>query len=158
MKKSVSILIIAVAFASCKPKQAVVSEEVVLAGEAKSAKEVIAGHNAIPKDFKTLYIKGDASYKDSKQSQNVSVEIRIKKDETILVSVRVLGITMAKALITPKSVSYYEKINGQYFEGNYAVLSRWLGTELDFKKVQNMLLGEALDDLFVKKGRGRIAG
>ena len=147
MKKSVSILIIAVAFASCKPKQAVVSEEVVLAGEAKSAKEVIAGHNAIPKDFKTLYIKGDASYKDSKQSQNVSVEIRIKKDETILVSVRVLGITMAKALITPKSVSYYEKINGQYFEGNYAVLSRWLGTELDFKKVQNMLLGEALDDL-----------
>jgi len=147
MKKSISILIIAVAFASCKPKQAVVSEQAVTVGEAKSAKEVIAGHKAVPKDFKTLYIKGDASYKDSKQSQNVSVEIRIKKDETILVSVRVLGITMAKALITPKSVSYYEKINGQYFEGNYAVLSRWLGTELDYKKVQNMLLGEALDDL-----------
>jgi hypothetical protein len=147
MKKSISILIIALAFASCKPKQAVVSEQVVVAGEAKSAKEVVAGHNAIPKDFKTLYIKGDASYKDSKQSQNVSLEIRMKKDETILVSVRVLGITMAKALITPKRVTYYEKINGQYFEGNYAVLSRWLGTELDFNKVQNMLLGEALDDL-----------
>ncbi|WP_294821367.1 DUF4292 domain-containing protein [uncultured Flavobacterium sp.] len=147
MKRTVSIVIIALAFASCKPKQAVVSEQAVTGAGAKSAREVIAGHIAVPKEFETLYIKGDANYKDSKQSQSVSLEIRMKKDETILVSVRVLGITMAKALITPKRVSYYEKINGTYFDGNYAVLSRWLGTELDFARVQNMLLGEALDNL-----------
>ncbi len=147
MKKIIIIAAVLLSLMSCRTKQAVVSEQAVTLGEAKSAKEVIAGHNAIPKEFKTLYIRGDANYKDSKQSQSVSLEIKIKKDETILVSVRVLGITMAKALITPKRVSYYEKINGTYFDGNYAVLSRWLGTELDFNKVQNMLLGEALDDL-----------
>jgi hypothetical protein len=27
------------------------------------------------------------------------------------------------------------------------MLSRWLGTDLDFKKVQNMLTGQAIDDL-----------
>ncbi|MEL1245986.1 DUF4292 domain-containing protein [Flavobacterium sp. DGU11] len=147
MRKSIAILIIALAFASCKTKQVVVPEQAVTAESAKSVKEVIDGHNRIPKDFQTLYIKANASYKDSKQSQNVTAEIRIKKGEMILVSVRFLGITMAKALITPKKVSYYEKINNTYFEGNYAMLSRWLGTELDYNKVENMLLGEALDNL-----------
>jgi len=69
------------------------------------------------------------------------------KDEKILVSVRFLGITMAKALVTPTQVQYYEKLNGNYFEGDYSTLSKWLGTDLDFAKVQNLLTGEALDDL-----------
>jgi hypothetical protein len=54
---------------------------------------------------------------------------------------------MAKALITPTEVKYYEKLGGKYFEGNYAALSQWLGTDLDYNKVQNMLLGYAFDDL-----------
>jgi hypothetical protein len=65
----------------------------------------------------------------------------------ILVSIRFLGITMAKALITPTEVKYYEKINGKFFEGSYDTLSQWLGTTLDFQKLQNMLTGLALDDL-----------
>ena len=65
----------------------------------------------------------------------------------ILISIRFLGITMAKALITPTEVKYYEKINGNYFEGDYSLLSRWLGTDLDFNKVQHLLIGQALDDL-----------
>ena len=72
---------------------------------------------------------------------------KIKKDEIILISIRFIGITMAKALITPTKVQYYEKINNSFFEGDYSTLSRWLGSDLDFNKVQNMLLGEALDDL-----------
>ena len=54
---------------------------------------------------------------------------------------------MAKALITPKEVKYYEKSGNKYFEGDYTTLSKWLGTDLDFQKVQNMLIGQAFDDL-----------
>jgi hypothetical protein len=43
-------------------------------------------------------------------------------------------------------VSYYEKIKGTYFEGDFSALSQWLGTDLDYNKIQNML-GEPLDDL-----------
>lgn len=148
MKKILIVLFAAGAlFPSCKSKQSATTVAEGTADEDKGSKEVIAGHYKNPHNFSTLLIKADAAYKDRKQSQNVSAEIRIKKDETILVSVRFLGITMAKALITPQEVTYYEKINGTYFKGNYAVLSRWLGTDLDFSKVQNMLIGEALDDL-----------
>src|SRR5690606_12372419 len=94
----------------------------------------------------TLYIRASAQYEDEKQAQQVTAEIRIKKDETILVSVRFLGITMAKALITPDQVRYYEKIGGTYFEGDYQMLSRWLGTELNFGKVQNLLTGRTISD------------
>jgi hypothetical protein len=145
MKKIIAVTALIISLASCKTKQAVVAEG--SADEAKAAKEIIDGHYKNLKDFKTLYIKGSARYEDDRQSQNVSVEVRIKKDEIILVSVRVLGVTMAKALITPTRVSYYEKLGKKYFDGNYELLSQWLGTELDFNKVQNMLLGRAMDNL-----------
>lgn len=145
MKKGIVILLVLFSFASCKTKQSLLGEQSV--AEARSTKEIVDGHYKNTKDFKTLHIQASASYKDRKQSQRVSADIKIKKDEIILVSVRFLGITMAKAVITPTRVSYYEKIKGTYFDGSYEVLSRWLGTELDYAKVQNMLTGESLYDL-----------
>lgn len=103
------------------------------------------------KSFKSLFIKASARYEDESQSQNVQTDIRIKKDEIILVSVRFVGITMAKALITPNKVQYYEKANGTHFEGDFTTLSRWLGTELNFGKLQNLLIGNALFDLSNEK-------
>jgi len=111
------------------------------------ANKIIENYHNNKNEFSTLYIKSNVQYSDNKQTQNVTAEIKIKKDEQILISIRFLGITMAKALITPTAVNYYEKINGSYFEGNFSVLSQWLGTDLDFYKIQNMLLGRAIDDL-----------
>ena len=143
MKKYLGILLIIV-LSSCKSK-AVLAEG--SAGNLLTAEKIIENHYNNKTDFSTLYIKASARYQDDKQTQNVQAEIKIKKDEKILVSIRVLGFTMAKALITPTSVQYYEKIGNKYFEGDYAGLSNWLGTDLDFQKVQNMFLGKAMDDL-----------
>jgi len=141
-------LILLLTIASCKTAKTAVAEG--SASKSVEATKIINSHYANKKEFSTAYIKASAKYKDEKQTQNVSAEIRIKKDEAILVSIRFLGITMAKALITPTAVKYYEKINGTYFEGDYAALSQWLGSDLDFQKVQNLLIGESLDD--IRKG------
>ncbi|MFE3848330.1 DUF4292 domain-containing protein [Flavobacterium sp. LB3P45] len=143
--KKIAILAILVLMMSCKSK-AIVAEASVKATHL-TANKIIENHYNNKNNFSTLYIKSNARYVDDKQTQNVTAEIKIKKDEQILVSIRFLGITMAKALITPTSVSYYEKINGSYFEGDFRGLSQWLGTDLDFNKIQNMLLGDAIDDL-----------
>ena len=50
-------------------------------------------------------------------------------------------------MITPEKVSFYNKLDNTYFDGDYKYLSDLLGTELDFKKVQKVLLGEALYNL-----------
>jgi hypothetical protein len=132
---------------SCKVKGKVVEEVKKEDLKHLSAERIVKNHYTNKSDFKTLYIKSNVKYNDEKQSQNLTAEIKIKKDEQILVSIRFLGITMAKALITPTSVSYYEKLNSSYFEGDFSTLSKWLGTDLDYKKVQNILIGQAMDDL-----------
>jgi len=143
MYKYFAFLIVGLLF-SCKSKAVLVQGK---AKEALSSDQIVANHYHNKKEFSTLYIKSTARYEDDKQSQKVTAEIKIKKDEMILISIRFLGITMAKALITPTEVKYYEKINNSFFEGDYTTLSRWLGSDLNFNKVQNMLLGEALEDL-----------
>lgn len=153
VKGTVRALVLCVAtsltFMSCKTKAIAVSasNEPVKEANYMSAKKIIEKHYDNKIQFSTLYIKSNARYADDKQTQNVTAEIKIKKDEQILVSIRFLGITMAKALITPTAVNYYEKIGGKYFEGDFSSLSQWLGTDLDYGKIQNMLLGEAIDDL-----------
>ena len=137
-------IIILIFLVSCKSKA--VLTETAATGVMPST-EIIANHYNNKKDFKTLYIKADVDYQDAKQSQSLSAEIKILKDQKILVSLRFIGITMAKALITPDGVKYYEKLNGKFFEGNYTALTALLGTDLDFQKVQNLLIGLALDDL-----------
>lgn len=144
MKKYIGLVLVFLLL-SCKAKKAFVAEN--SSNNELTSEKIIEKHYNDKMSFSTLYIKSSASYKDGKDSQNVTAEIKVKKDEKILISIRFLGITMAKALITPNEVKYYEKINGSYFEGNYAALSRWLGTDLDFQKVQNMLIGESIDDL-----------
>ncbi len=145
MTKYIAVLLLSVVLFSCKAKMATIGESD--ATTSLSASKIIRNHYKNTRDYKSMYIKASARYQDSKQTQNVTAEIRIKKDEAILVSIRFLGITMAKALITPKEVKYYEKINGEFFEGDFTTLSKWLGTDLDYYKVQNLLTGEALDNL-----------
>lgn len=129
---------------SCKPKALIAETK---ATKPMKAEKLIRNHYELDKDFKTAYIKAAVSYNDAKESLNLSADIRLQKDEKILISIRFFGITMAKGLITPTEVKYYEKSGGNYFEGDYTTLSKWLGTDLDFTKVQNMLIGEAFDNL-----------
>ena len=144
MRKFVLLLILPLFFA-CKSKALVATEK---AEKTLSAEKIIKNHYDNDKiDFSTAYIKANVSYKDNKQSQSVTAEIKIKKDEMILVSIRFLGITVAKALITPDRVQYYEKPNSTYFDGDYSTLSKWLGTDLNYQKIQNLLLGQPLDNL-----------
>jgi hypothetical protein len=138
-------IVVLIFMVSCKSKSVVVETEKT--ATRMSTAKIIENYSNNKSAFSTLYIKSNAQYADGKQTQNVTAEIKIKKDVQILISIRFLGITMAKASITPTAVSYYEKINGSYFEGDFSALSQWLGTDLDFNKVQNMLLGRAIDDL-----------
>ena len=142
--KSILSAFLIVFLIGCKSKQSVAT---AAANENTEVSKVINGHYKNQHDFKTLNIRANAKYEDEKQSHSMNADIRIKKDEIIWINIKFLGIPMAKAMITPTKVSYYEKINNTYFEGDFSMLSNWLGTDLDFQKVQNLFLGKAIDDL-----------
>ena len=142
--KRIAALGLLLALAACKTGAGVSEKK---ANDEKTVFEIIHTHYNQTLDFETANIRGTAYFQDKKQSQNVNLDIRIKKNESILINVKVLGFSMAKALITPREVKFYEKVNSQYFEGNFDFLSQWLGTPLDFNKIQNLLLGQAMNDL-----------
>ena len=142
--KSILSAFLIVFLIGCKSKQSVTTAD---ANENTEVSKVINGHYKNEHDFTTLNIRANAKYEDEKQSHSMNADIRIKKDDIIWINIKFLGIPMAKAMITPTKVSYYEKINNTYFEGDFSMLSNWLGTDLDFNKVQNLFLGKAIDDL-----------
>jgi Domain of unknown function (DUF4292) len=148
MKKYIGLVLLVLIF-SCKAKKVVAKSNAT--ETAITSEQIINNHYNNKKEFTTLNIRSSVKYSDDKQSQNVTADIRIKKNEIILVSIRFIGITMAKAMITPDKVRYYEKLGGKYFEGDFSMLSQWLGTDLDFNKVQNLFIGQALDDLKKEK-------
>lgn len=143
--KKYTLIILLFAIISCKTKAIVTEKSKVT--EKTDTEKIIEGHYNNKSDFSSLYIKANLKYKDAKQSQSATAEIRIKKNEVISLSIRFLGITIAKAMITPDRVQYYDKVNGKYFDGDYAALTDFLGTDLDFTKVQNLFIGKAIDDL-----------
>lgn len=94
--------------------------------------------------FSTFESRLKIRYEDPKRVQNLTVTLRLQKDSLIWMNASFLGISMARALITPEKFQYYEKIDKTYFEGDFSILSRWLGTELNFYQLQSLLLAEPI--------------
>ncbi|TXK78475.1 DUF4292 domain-containing protein [Mesonia sp. K4-1] len=139
--KSIFVLISLLLLVSCGTKKAVtgtVSENV-------STKSIIKAHNNSEASFNTLQARIKGSYKTEDEDQSISISVRMEKDKAIWMSAKLAGIIpLAKVYITPNQVQYYEKIEGTYFDGDFSLLSDWLGMELDFNKVQDLLLGQAI--------------
>lgn len=109
-----------------------------------SAKQLIKYNSKNTANFKTLTAKVRADYSRKDDSKGATISLRMEKDKTIWMSA---PFSMAKVLITPDKVSFYNKLDNTYFDGNFKLLSDFVGAELDFYKVQNILLGEALYNL-----------
>ncbi len=147
MKKILYLILAVLVLQSCKGTKAVTDTGV----KRLKAQKVIANHYNANFNFNTLQARLKVRYDDGRKSFSPNVSLRMQRDSIIWVSAKLLGITLAKAKITPNRVSYYAKINSTYFDGDFKLLSDWLGTELDYKKVQNLLVGQALYDLRKEK-------
>lgn len=126
---------------SCKTTKGVADGE---AARNLSARQIIKRHYKNALDFKTVAGRMRVDYDDGSSSQGFSLSFRIEKDKAIWMSATM---NLAKVYITPERVSFYNKLDNTYFDGDFTYLSDLLGTELDFEKVQNMLLGQAMFNL-----------
>ncbi len=112
-----------------------------------SSKNIIDNYYENAFDQKTVDAKIRAKYQSTKSSMTLVIKLRMEKDKTIWLSATKLGFPIAKVKITPERVSYYEKLQKVYFDGDFSLLSKWLGTELNFEEIQNLLIGQSLFDL-----------
>ncbi len=140
LKACVYVLLSLLVF-SCKGTKVVIDGSI---DSRLSAKSVIKAHYQNKTNFKTLRGKLKIDYDNGEDAQSFTVSLRMEKDKGIWISAP-FGIV--KAYITPNRVSFYNKLQNEYFDGDFSYLSQLLGTEVDFNSVQNLLLGEAIFDL-----------
>ncbi len=145
------ILMVVLVLSSCKSKKLPIGSEISFVKKL-SARRVSKKHHATIFNKKTLDAKLKVVYKTSKDDYNLSLKLRIEKDKVIWINaVYKSMVLVARAKITPTSVSYYEKINKTYFKGDFEMLENLLGTAVNFKQLQSMLLGEAIFDVKAQK-------
>lgn len=138
------IIMLLLVFTSCKTNKNIAEGNNI---NVISTKKIINNHYNSDFNHKTISAKINADYKDNNTSVSFSIKLRIEKDKTIWMSATKMGFPVAKVKITPTRVSYYEKLQRTYFDGDFSLLSKFLGTELDYEKVQNILLGQAVLNL-----------
>lgn len=144
------ILLAFLVFTSCKTKSIAVSKTNVI--KKMSARKISKKHIATFLNKKTIDAKMNVAYKDEKQKHKLKVKLRIETDNVIWINVTYKGLVLlARAKITPTSVSYYEKINRTYFKGDFKLLEKMFGTEVNFKQLQSMLVGETIFDLKMQR-------
>ena len=138
----ITLFIIAITFvASCKSTKGLASGEANLN---LSLKQLIKENARRSPDFRTLQSKLKITYSHDGDEQTHAVTFRMKKDEVIWIN---SAFSVIRAMITPERVSFYNKLDNTFFDGDYQYLSNLLGIDLDFSKVQNLLLGEVLYSL-----------
>lgn len=147
MKKLATAVILLLIFSSCKSKKVITDGNL---DNALSAKSIIKKHYQNELDFETIAGRMKIDYSDGKKSQGTTVSFRMEKDKAIWLSAT---LSLVKVYITPNRVTFYNKLEKEYFDGDFSYLSDLLGAELDFEKVQNLLLGQAIFDLREEKYR-----
>lgn len=138
---SLFILLLTFILTSCK------STQVLTEGKVKSnlsAKNIISNHYKSLLVFKTIRGRLKVDFNEGDKSQSFTLSLRMEKDKTIWLSA---PLSLVKVLITPTRVSFYNKLDNTYFDGDFSYLSTLLGTDLDFEQIQNLLIGQAIFNL-----------
>lgn len=149
LKKYVYLFIVLVTLSSCKSVSKTV-EKIVL--KPLNFSEITLKQQSANIQAKTIIAKIRVKYITADKTKNITAKLRLQRDSVIWISLTAVGgIPVAKMLIEPQHVMYYEKLNKTYFDGGFSLLSQWLKIDLDFQKIQNMLFAQPIYSLSTQK-------
>ncbi len=141
-------LFFVIIFTSCKPKKNMIDANAI--AKDMSARKVAKKHVAANFDKKTVDAKLKVNFNNGKTNQNLSVLLKMEKDKVIYLK-GTKFITVFKVKITPNSVSYYSPYAKNYFTGDFSLIKQLLGVEINFEQLQNLFLGQSLQNLREEK-------
>jgi len=101
-------------------------------------------------DYKKFRSRVKTTYDDGKRKQQIIINLRVEKSKFIWMSANMI-VPIAKLLVTPDKVSFYEKFQKTFFEGDVSFINQQFNTSFEFKDLQNLLMGLPLTDI----NRGR---
>jgi hypothetical protein len=85
----------------------------------------------------------NCQYSDEKGKTSFTANLKVRKNQYILVSLTKLNIPVGRVLLTPDSVKYVNYLNQNYFKGNYDHFSKLLKVNLSFETIQSIIGNDA---------------
>lgn len=146
--KLILVLAVVVFVLGCKSKKEIA--KAVKPEKTESSKnEVLMAVRENQLDFTTLSMKAKADLSIDNRKHDVSMNIRMKKDEVIWVSVTVIaGIEVARAMITPDSIKILNRMESTYVKKPFSYLYQYANEQLSFRTLQTLLVGNS-DPAFI---------
>jgi hypothetical protein len=97
--------------------------------------------------FNTISAKAAVVVADSSNKKtSFKTHLRIKKDSIIWMSITpLLGIEVARVLITQDSVKLMNRAKSEYFVGDFDYINNLFGADLDYQMLEALLIGNSLD-------------
>ncbi|KJS06998.1 MAG: hypothetical protein VR77_02605 [Flavobacteriales bacterium BRH_c54] len=137
-------LLVLISLFACKSRQKTVTTDF---GRIKhiSDKNLIDSLEKNEFQFNVLSAKASIKVIDDKET-SFKAHIRVKKDSAIWVSITpLLGIEMARVLITKDSVMFLNRIDKQYFVGTFDYINNKFGTDLDYQMLEAVIVGNSIE-------------
>ncbi len=133
----IAILIVA-GFSSCKSNRSLIKAPIKEEGPEYLFERLKENEF----QFNTFSAKFNVEYSMGKKMFEFKGQVRIVKDSLIWLTFgQDLGFEMSRLLITRDSVKYLDRINKNYFIGDYKFVNEFLKTSIDFGVLQSIILG-----------------
>jgi hypothetical protein len=98
--------------------------------------------------FNTLAAKANAKLNIDGNSNDVTLNIRINHDKEIWVSVTaILGIEVARAVITPDSLLVINKLQGVYIKKPFSYIYKYTNRQINYKMLESIFAGNVIPEI-----------
>ena len=97
-------------------------------------------------DFVWVMAKANVETRIDGKEESFDIRVNVRKDSAMLITIQyLLGIQVAKILITKDSVKMVNYIQKNYFKGDFAYINDMLNADLDFNVLQAVLFGNSAE-------------
>lgn len=131
------VVLISFLVVGCKAKNILPTDSEI--DTSLKSEQILDLHQASFPKFQSLSGAISVSFDNGKEQQSLPFTFRMKTNEAIWLSAP-LGI--AKAFLTPEKIQFYNKLDNTFYDGDYSLIGELIGVELDYKMVENLLLGQ----------------
>jgi len=132
------LILFSLFWSSCSPVKKSIRNPLKEEGSEYLIEQMMENQN----HFETFKGKALASITANGKTNDLKINIRIKKDSAIWVSISAgVGIEAARVLLTQDSVMFLNRIDNTFFAGNYQFIRKMVNAQVDFDIVQALLTG-----------------
>jgi hypothetical protein len=136
---------------SCKARRQLVVKQVAIDSAIKpvdTKKNKLDAIRAAQTNFNSFSGKARSVLNIDGSSNDVTLNIRIKRDQKIWISITAIaGIEAARVLITPDSILIINRLQSIYVKQPFSYINTVAGNQVNYKTIESLLIGNAIPEL-----------